>query len=83
MNKSFLILSLDLFSDSSLFVIYFVFNQYSNHRLCQSRIDEFIDALIEKGDELADQNRYDEAIQYYDKALEMTPDDVETLLLKR
>ena len=41
-----------------------------------------MDALIEKGDALFDENKYDEAIEYYDRVLQVSPNDTETLFKK-
>src|SRR5215217_9641600 len=66
-----------------IFVICFISNQHSySQSPVNIDIDEFIDALIEKGDALVDENKYNEAIQYYDKALQIAPNDTETLFKK-
>ena len=66
-----------------IFVIYFIFSQYSYSQTSANiDIDEFMDALIEKGDELVDENKYDVAIEYYDRVLQVAPNDTETLFKK-
>jgi tetratricopeptide (TPR) repeat protein len=62
------------------FVICFLSNQHSYSQISDnSSIDIFIDTLVEKADQLIDEDRYDEAIQYYDKALKLNPNYVDVL----
>ena len=64
------------FSSSFLFVIYFIFNQYSYSELsANNNINTFIDTLIKKADKLFDEYRYNDAIQLYDKVLEINSTD--------
>jgi tetratricopeptide (TPR) repeat protein len=64
-----------------LFVIYFIFNQYSYSELSGNKSidDNFIDTLVKKADQLSDEYRYDEAMGYYDKVLGIQPNNTHTL----
>ena len=67
-----------------LFVIYIIFNQYSySQPSYYIDIDIFNDFLIEKGDELSYEKRYNESIKYYDKALQLVPLMILKLYIKK
>jgi tetratricopeptide (TPR) repeat protein len=63
----------------SFFLIFFISNQYSYSQLAN---DENINPLIEKGNQYFDEQRYEQAIPYYDRVLEIDPNYVEALYNK-
>jgi len=63
-----------------LFAVCLISDQYSYSQLSSNNnSDIFIDRLIEKADQLIYENKYEEAITYYDKVLEIDPKDIDAL----
>jgi tetratricopeptide (TPR) repeat protein len=61
--------------------LYFIGTQ-NNNSLSTNLTSKNVLNYIDKGDELFDEGKYDQAITYYDKALSLDPNDIDTLIIK-